>query len=61
MFLLSQLRRALRRAAETLKPRTQPASDSIWDQPLSGDAWIGVFLIAVSLLGFYAVARSLWG
>jgi hypothetical protein len=46
----------LRRALETLKPRrartdpTSPANTSVWDAPLTGDAWIGVFLIGLSVV-----------
>ena len=49
-----------RRAAETLKPRAQSDTESIWDRKLDGDAWIGVFLIVVALLGFYEVSQNLF-
>jgi hypothetical protein len=59
MFLNSILRRLTGRTAPDRKPDTQPASDSLWDRPLTGDNWIGVFLIAVSLVGFYEVSQYL--
>jgi hypothetical protein len=52
--LLATLRHVLIRVLEALKPRrprTDPASSgSVWDAPLSGDAWIGVFLIGLSIV-----------
>ena len=54
MSLFPKLPPALIRALESLRPRrTDPASpstDNLWDQPLTGDAWIGVFLIGLSIV-----------
>lgn len=56
MSLLPKLPAALSRVLASLRPRrprTDPASppnDNLWDQPLTGDAWIGVFLIGLSIV-----------
>jgi hypothetical protein len=53
---LPKLPAALGRILAALKPRPTvadpagPANDNLWDQPLTGDAWIGVFLIGLSVV-----------
>jgi hypothetical protein len=51
---LPKLPPALQRAIDALKTRRAradaPANDNVWDTPLTGDAWIGVFLIVLSVL-----------
>jgi hypothetical protein len=61
MSLNSIFRLLTRRTASDRKPDAdaEPASDSIWDRRLTGDNWIGVFLILVSLVGFYEVSQYL--
>jgi hypothetical protein len=50
------LRPFLTRSIEALKPRParRPAATTLsrWDQPLTGENWIGVFLIVLSLLSY---------
>jgi hypothetical protein len=37
----------------TEAPDPQPSAEpGVWDRPLSGDNWIGVFLIGLSVLAF---------
>jgi hypothetical protein len=53
---MPDLRLVLARSLDALKPRStrRPAATTLsrWDQPLTGDNWIGVFLIALSLLSY---------
>jgi hypothetical protein len=46
----------LARSLEALKPRSarRPSATTLnrWDQPLTGDNWIGVFLIGLGLLSY---------
>jgi hypothetical protein len=57
MSLYSIFRLLTRRTAPDRKPDTEPASHSIWDRRLTGDNWLGVFLIVISLVGFYEVSQ----
>jgi hypothetical protein len=53
---MPDLRLVLSRSLDALKPRParRPTATALsrWDQPLTGDNWIGVFLIVVSLLSY---------
>ena len=56
MSRLLKLPPVLLRALAALKPPrasaapASPSNDNVWDQPLTGDAWIGVFLIGLSIV-----------
>ncbi len=65
--LLPKLPAALGRILAALKPRpvrtdaASPANDNVWNQPLNGDAWIGVFLIGLSVLSIVAGLQRYYG